>query len=96
MHSVPSLELMRWAWAERKSALREKGTGSCAAHMFANTPMQKLVRAEMAAVAVTRSLWTPCTHRRYSESVSQRSGLSAGQTQVPPDRDVMEALTEMM
>jgi hypothetical protein len=35
--------------------------GASAIGIFANKPMQKVVRAEIAAVAVTRSLWTPAT-----------------------------------
>jgi hypothetical protein len=65
-------------------------------HIFAKTPIQKLVRAEIAAVAVTRSRLISCTQSRYSVSVSQRSGLSTGQTQVPPDWEVMFAFTAMM
>jgi hypothetical protein len=42
----------------------------------------------MAAVAVTRSRLTTCTHRRYSSLVAHRSDmLSGGQTQVPPVSD---------
>lgn len=64
--------------------------------MFAKNPMQKLVNAEIAAVAVTRSRLISCTHSMYSASESQRSGLSAGQTQFPPDWETMLALTAMM
>ena len=53
--------------------------------MLAKRPMQKEVKAEMAAVAVTRSRLTTATQRRYSSLVAHRSDMeSAGQTQVPP------------
>lgn len=39
--------------------------GARAMGMLANKPMQKLVRAAMAAVAVTKSLLMPCTQSRY-------------------------------
>ena len=58
--------------------------------------MQKLVNADMAAVAVTMSRLTSCTHNIYSGSVSHKSGLSGGQTQVPPDWETMLALTAMI
>lgn len=60
--------------------------------MLAKRPMQKEVKAEMAAVAVTRSRLTTATQRRYSSFVSHRSAmLSAGQTQVPPESARMVA-----
>lgn len=66
--------------------------GASAMGMLANRPMQKEVKAEMAAVAVTRSRLTTCTHRRYSSLVAHRSDmLSGGQTQVPPVSDRMVA-----
>ena len=52
--------------------------------MLAKRPMQKEVKAEMAAVAVTRSRLTTALQRRYSSLVTHRSVTSAGQTQVPP------------
>lgn len=53
--------------------------------MLAKRPMQKEVKAEMAAVAVTRSRLTTAAQRRYSSLVAHRSDmLSGGQTQVPP------------
>lgn len=53
--------------------------------MLAKSPMQKDVKAEMAAVAVTRSRLTTALQRRYSSLVAQRSDMpSGGQTQVPP------------
>lgn len=53
--------------------------------MLAKRPMQKEVKAEMAAVAVTRSRLTTATQSMYSSFVEHRSAmLSAGHTQVPP------------
>ena len=60
--------------------------------ILANKPMQKDVKAAMAAVAVTRSRLTTWTHNRYSWLVAHRSSmLSGGQTQVPPLSDTMDA-----
>lgn len=61
--------------------------------MFANKPMQNEVRAEMAAVAVTRSRLTSWTQRAYSALVLHTgSSGSPGQTQVPPLSDTMDAV----
>lgn len=61
--------------------------------MLANKPMQKDVKAEMAAVAVTRSRLTSWTHSAYSELVSQiGSSGSPGQTHVPPVSDTIDAV----
>jgi len=65
-------------------------------HMFANSPMQQLVKAAIAAVAVTRSRLISCTHNMYSGSESHKSVLSAGQTQFPPDWETILALTAMI
>lgn len=55
--------------------------------------MQKVVRAAMAAVAVTKSRLTSCTQSMYAASVTQRSWLVGGHTQVPPESLVMVELT---
>lgn len=49
--------------------------------------------AEMAAVVVIRSRLTSLTQRRYVSSVEQPS--PASQTQVPPESERIEALTEI-
>lgn len=61
--------------------------------MLAKSPMQKEVKAAIAAVAVTRSLLISWTQSRYSVLVSHKSFLksSGGQTQVPPLSDVIVA-----
>ena len=60
--------------------------------MLANKPMQKDVKAAMAAVAVTKSRLTTWVHIRYSWLVAHRSSmLSAGQMQVPPLSDTIDA-----
>jgi hypothetical protein len=60
---------------------------------LANRPMQKDVRAAIAAVAVTKSRLISSTHCRYSRglSVIQASLLEAGQTQLPPLSETMLA-----
>jgi hypothetical protein len=60
---------------------------------LANRPMQKEVRAAIAAVAVTRSRLTSSMHCKYTKglSVKQLSLLSAGQTQLPPLSETMLA-----
>jgi len=64
---------------------------------LANNPMQKVDSAAMAAVAVTMSRLISCVHRAYSAFVAQKSPMSsAGQTQVPPVKEVMLLLTEMI
>ena len=61
--------------------------------MLANRPMQKDVRAEMAAVAVTRSRLISWTHSAYSASVLQMgSSGRPGQTHVPPVSDTIDAV----
>lgn len=71
--------------------------GANAIGMLAKRPMQKLHRAEIAAVAVTKSRLTSCTHSKYSVLVSHKSAmLSAGHSQVPPVSEIMVELTEMM
>lgn len=62
---------------------------------FANKPMRKLHKADMAAVEVMRSWRTSFTQARYVWSEPQRSVLVLGHTQVPPVSDRMEALTEI-
>jgi hypothetical protein len=60
---------------------------------LANNPMQKDVKAAMAAVAVTRSRRTSWTQRRYAGSASHTgSDSSLGQTQVPPLSDTIDAV----
>ena len=59
--------------------------------ILANRPMAKDDIAETAAVAVTRSRFSSWMHDMYAGSLSHASGLSGGQTQVPPLWDVMEA-----
>ena len=59
---------------------------------LANKPMQKVVKADMAAVAVTRSRLTSWTQRAYCGFVSQMgSSGRPGHTQVPPVSDTMDA-----
>jgi hypothetical protein len=68
-------------------------------YKFAKRPMQKVPRAEMAAVEVTRSFLTSDTQRRYSVLFSQGTLPTAGgslHTQVPPLSATMLALTAMM
>jgi hypothetical protein len=62
--------------------------------MFAKTPIQTLVNAAMAAVAVTKSRLISWMQRAYAGSLSHcGSAFVLGHTQVPPDCDVMLALT---
>ena len=58
--------------------------------------MQNVVKAEIAAVPVTKSRLISERQSWYSGFVSQRSGLEGGQTQVPPESDTIVAFTEMM
>lgn len=61
--------------------------------MLANKPMQKEVKAEMAAVAVTKSRLISWTHSAYSALVLQMgSSGSPGQTHVPPLSDTIDAV----
>jgi hypothetical protein len=61
--------------------------------MLANKPMQKDVKAEMAAVAVTRSRLISWTHSAYPASFSQMGSLGRpGQTHVPPLSDTIDAV----
>lgn len=60
---------------------------------FASNPMRKLEIAEMAAVAVMRSLRTSFTQARYVRSETQPS--LVGHSQVPPESERMEALTDI-
>jgi len=55
--------------------------------------MRKLDSAEIAAVVVMRSRWTSSKQRRYVASVAQPSPV--GHTQVPPESERIEALTEI-
>jgi hypothetical protein len=66
-------------------------------YKFANSPIQKLLSAEILAVAVTRSRFTPEMQSRYSWLLSQTGSASVPrQTQGPPLSDTMDALTAMM
>jgi hypothetical protein len=68
-------------------------------YKLAKRPMQNVARAEMAAVAVTRSFLTSAAHRRYCVSFSQGTCPATGgasHTQVPPVSETMLALTAMM
>ena len=56
--------------------------------------MRKLEIAEIAAVVVIRSLWTSSTQARYVVSELQPSPV--GHTQVPPESDIIEALTDIL
>jgi hypothetical protein len=69
-------------------------SASSGTYRLAKSPMQKDDRAEMAAVAVTRSRLISATHSRYS-SLSRQLG-SPPHPQVPPESETMEALTAMM
>ena len=60
---------------------------------FASNPIRKLEIAEMAAVEVMRSLRTSFTQARYVGSETQPSPV--GHTQVPPESERMEALTDI-
>lgn len=66
-------------------------------HRLANRPMQKDAKAEIAAVAVTRSRLTSAWHRAYA-SLTAQMGSSAPplQTQVPPLSATILALTAMI
>jgi len=61
--------------------------------MFASKPMRKVERAETAAVVVIRSRWTSATQLRYVVSEVQPSPV--GHTQVPPESEMIAALTEI-
>lgn len=58
--------------------------------------MQKDERADMAAVAVTRSRLISFTQREYSTLVEHVTSTVSLQTQVPPESATTEALTAMM
>ena len=60
---------------------------------FASNPIRKLEIAEMAAVAVMRSLRTSFTQARYVVSETQPSPV--GHSQVPPVSERMAALTDI-
>ena len=63
---------------------------------LASRPIKKEAREEMAAVVVMRSLQTSATHDMCSVSETQRSPAVSLQTQVPPESETIEALTEIM
>jgi hypothetical protein len=68
-------------------------------YMLANNPMQKVPKADMAAVAVTRSFLISAAHKLYSMSLRQGGSPATGgalHTQVPPVSATMPALTAMM
>lgn len=65
--------------------------------MLARAPRKKVDKAEMAAVAVTRSRLTSFLQRRYSEFAAQMgSSAVESQTQVPPLSATMLELTAKM
>jgi hypothetical protein len=64
---------------------------------LANSPMQTVVRAEMAAVAVTRSRLMLLTQSMYSSLLSQTGSSAVGvQTHVPPVWLTMEACSNQI
>jgi len=65
--------------------------------ILANKPIQKEVKAAIAAVAVTKSRLMTWTHNMYSWFVTHKSSmLSGGQTHVPPLSDTIDAFTDMI
>ena len=60
---------------------------------FANNPMRTLASAEIAAVVVISSLRTSFTQARYVKSEAQPSPV--GHSQVPPESERIEALTDI-
>ena len=60
---------------------------------FASNPMRKLESAEIAAVVVISSVRISFTHARYVGSEMQPSPV--GHSQVPPESERIEALTDI-
>jgi hypothetical protein len=60
---------------------------------FASNPMRKLASAEIAAVVVISSLRISFTQARYVVSETQPSPV--GHSQVPPESERIEALTDI-
>ena len=62
---------------------------------FARRPIRNEARAEMAAVLVIKSVRTSAMQARYVVSVAQRSPFVLVQTHVPPESEMIDALTEI-
>jgi hypothetical protein len=62
---------------------------------LARRPIRKDASAETAAVLVIKSVRTSATQARYAVSVAQLLLLVLGQTQVPPESEIMDAFTEI-
>ncbi len=63
------------------------------AYRLAKRPMQNDAKAEIAAVDVTRSLFTSFTQRAYSRLVEHETSSGSLQMQLPPESETTDALT---